>query len=61
MTDRTGVIYEGRENLNWIKEEYGDIPIYITENGVGLTDPKLEDTDRIFYHKTYINEALKGM
>ncbi|XP_008058972.1 lactase-phlorizin hydrolase [Carlito syrichta] len=49
-----------RRLLNWIKEEYGDIPIYITENGAGLTNPKLEDTDRIFYHKTYINEALKA-
>uniref|UniRef100_A0A8D0WUP7 beta-glucosidase n=1 Tax=Sus scrofa TaxID=9823 RepID=A0A8D0WUP7_PIG len=49
-----------RRLLNWIKEEYGDIPIYITENGVGLTDPGVEDTDRIFYHKTYINEALKA-
>ncbi|XP_034510379.1 lactase-phlorizin hydrolase isoform X2 [Ailuropoda melanoleuca] len=49
-----------RRLLSWIKEEYGDIPIYITENGVGLTNPKVEDTDRIFYHKTYINEALKA-
>ncbi|CAO2636699.1 Lactase/phlorizin hydrolase, partial [Lemmus lemmus] len=49
-----------RRLLNWIKEEYGDIPIYITENGHGLNDPSLDDTDRIFYHKTYINEALKG-
>ncbi|XP_004403603.1 PREDICTED: lactase-phlorizin hydrolase [Odobenus rosmarus divergens] len=49
-----------RRLLNWIKEEYGDIPIYITENGVGLSNPKVEDTDRIFYHKTYINEALKA-
>ncbi|XP_033716115.1 lactase/phlorizin hydrolase isoform X4 [Tursiops truncatus] len=49
-----------RRLLNWIKEEYGDVPIYITENGAGLTDPKVEDTNRIFYHKTYINEALKA-
>ncbi|XP_057626305.1 lactase/phlorizin hydrolase-like [Chionomys nivalis] len=49
-----------RRLLNWIKEEYGDIPIYITENGHGLYDPSLDDTDRIFYHKTYINEALKA-
>ncbi|XP_005573098.3 lactase/phlorizin hydrolase [Macaca fascicularis] len=49
-----------RRLLNWIKEEYGDIPIYITENGVGLTNPNAEDTSRIFYHKTYINEALKA-
>lgn len=49
-----------RRLLNWIKEEYGDIPIYITENGHGLNSPTLDDTQRIFYHKTYINEALKG-
>ncbi|XP_006834640.1 PREDICTED: lactase-phlorizin hydrolase [Chrysochloris asiatica] len=49
-----------RRLLNWVKEEYGDVPIYVTENGVGLTNPKMEDTDRIFYHKTYINEALKA-
>ncbi|XP_042539458.1 lactase-phlorizin hydrolase [Dipodomys spectabilis] len=49
-----------RRLLNWIKEEYGEIPIYITENGVGLEDPKVDDTDRIFFHKTYINEALKA-
>ncbi|CAO2636694.1 Lactase/phlorizin hydrolase [Lemmus lemmus] len=49
-----------RRLLNWIKEEYGDIPIYITENGHGLNSPTLDDTQRIFYHKTYINEALKA-
>eukprot|EP00069_Balaena_mysticetus_P017326 bmy_10550T0 len=49
-----------RRLLNWIKEEYGGVPIYITENGAGLKDPKVEDTNRIFYHKTYINEALKA-
>ncbi|XP_026635570.1 lactase-phlorizin hydrolase [Microtus ochrogaster] len=49
-----------RRLLNWIKEEYGNVPIYITENGHGLYGPSLDDTDRIFYHKTYINEALKA-
>ncbi|KAF6361654.1 lactase [Rhinolophus ferrumequinum] len=49
-----------RRLLNWIKAEYGDFPIYITENGAGLTNPNVEDTERIFYHKTYINEALKA-
>ncbi|XP_012581092.1 PREDICTED: lactase-phlorizin hydrolase [Condylura cristata] len=49
-----------RRLLNWIKAEYGDIPIYITDNGVGLTNPQVRDTERIFYHKTYINEALKA-
>ncbi|KAL1775207.1 Lactase-phlorizin hydrolase, partial [Sigmodon hispidus] len=49
-----------RRLLNWIKEEYGNIPIYITENGQGLNKPTLDDTERIFYLKTYINEALKA-
>ncbi|XP_021504301.1 lactase/phlorizin hydrolase [Meriones unguiculatus] len=49
-----------RRLLNWIKEEYGSIPIYITENGQGLENPTLDDWERIFYHKTYINEALKA-
>lgn len=50
-----------RRLLNWIKEEYGDIPIYVTENGAGFETSEIEDIRRIFYFKTYINEALKGM
>ncbi|KAG9349160.1 hypothetical protein JZ751_029483 [Albula glossodonta] len=50
-----------RRLLNWIKEEYGDPEIYVTENGVA-TDSKttVDDTDRIFFLKTYIDEALKA-
>ena len=48
-----------RRLLNWIKEEYGDPEIYITENGVA-TDDNVDDTERVFYYKTYIDEALKG-
>lgn len=55
------VAFGMRRLLNWIKEEYGDIPIYITENGAGLSNSRLQDIERIFYYKTYINEALKGM
>ncbi|KAK6484922.1 lactase-phlorizin hydrolase-like [Huso huso] len=50
-----------RRLLNWIKEEYGDPEIYITENGVGTdADTTVSDIDRIFFYKTYINEALKA-
>ncbi|XP_071978348.1 lactase/phlorizin hydrolase isoform X1 [Engystomops pustulosus] len=50
-----------RRLLNWVKEEYGDVPIYITENGVPMDrHPNFDDTDRIFYHKTYIDEVLKA-
>lgn len=51
-----------RRLLNWIKEEYGNPPIYITENGVGIkTTSDVDDTSRVFYYKTHIDEALKGM
>ncbi|XP_019410207.1 PREDICTED: lactase-phlorizin hydrolase [Crocodylus porosus] len=50
-----------RRLLNWIKEEYENPPIYITENGVGIkATPDVDDTNRIFYYKTYIDEALKA-
>ncbi|XP_058248893.1 lactase/phlorizin hydrolase [Hemibagrus wyckioides] len=50
-----------RRLLNWIKEEYGDPDIYITENGVATdTRTTVDDTDRIFFLKTYIDEALKA-
>ncbi|NXA13550.1 LPH hydrolase, partial [Sapayoa aenigma] len=50
-----------RRVLNWIKEEYGNPPIYIIENGVGIkTKSDVDDNARIFYYKTYIDEALKA-
>ncbi|XP_078407434.1 lactase/phlorizin hydrolase-like [Cetorhinus maximus] len=50
-----------RRLLNWIKEEYNNPPIYITGNGVATKPTStVDDTDRIFYYKTYINEALKA-
>ncbi|KFP41948.1 Lactase-phlorizin hydrolase, partial [Chlamydotis macqueenii] len=51
-----------RRLLNWIKEEYGNPPIYIIENGVGIkTKLDVDDNSRIFYYKTYIDEALKAV
>lgn len=50
-----------RKLLRWIKEEYNNPPIYVTENGIserGAVD--FNDTWRIHYHRNYINEALKG-
>ncbi|XP_026635645.1 lactase-phlorizin hydrolase-like [Microtus ochrogaster] len=50
-----------RRILNWLKEEYNNPPIYVTENGVSRRgDPELNDTDRIYYLRSYINEALKA-
>eukprot|EP00079_Xenopus_tropicalis_P017525 XP_004917683.1 PREDICTED: lactase-phlorizin hydrolase-like [Xenopus tropicalis] len=51
-----------RRLLNWVKEEYENVPIYITENGVTIsTATEFDDNNRIFYYKTYIDEALKAI
>ncbi|XP_061089948.1 lactase/phlorizin hydrolase [Conger conger] len=50
-----------RRLLNWIKEEYNDPEIYITENGVATNiKTTVDDTERMFFYKTYIDEALKA-
>lgn len=62
VKDQKAVAWGLRRLLNWIKHEYADPEIYITENGVSTsTRITVDDTDRIFYLKTYIDEALKGM
>ncbi|NXC54898.1 LPH hydrolase, partial [Aleadryas rufinucha] len=61
LTDHRAVAWGLRRLLNWIKEEYGNPPIYIIENGVGIKRKSdVDDNARIFYHKTYIDEALKA-
>ncbi|XP_063285463.1 lactase/phlorizin hydrolase-like [Pelobates fuscus] len=61
LADHRAVAWGLRRLLNWIKEEYEDVPIYITENGVATPrEPEYDDTERIFYYKTYIDEALKA-
>lgn len=62
VNEQKAVAWGLRRLLSWLKEEYGDPEIYITENGVATgTDITVDDTDRIFFLKTYIDEALKGM
>lgn len=48
--------------LNFIKDEYGNPPIYVTKNGVserGQVD--LNDIHRSYYYQNYVNQGLKGM
>jgi lactase-phlorizin hydrolase len=47
--------------LNWIKNHYGMVPIYITENGISDRNGTLEDNHRIYYYKFYLNNILKGL
>uniref|UniRef100_A0A803T6E3 Lactase n=1 Tax=Anolis carolinensis TaxID=28377 RepID=A0A803T6E3_ANOCA len=51
-----------RKLLKWIKEEYNNPPIYVTENGISeRVDESLNDPWRTHYLKNYINEALKAI
>ncbi|KAG1945169.1 lactase-phlorizin hydrolase-like isoform X1 [Pimephales promelas] len=61
VNEQKAVAWGLRRLLNWLKEEYGDPEIYITENGVATgTAITVDDTDRIFFLKTYVDEALKA-
>ena len=48
-----------RNLLKWIKRSYGDVPIYITENGFG-DNGTLKDTGRVSFYREYINNVMKG-
>lgn len=49
-----------RKLLHWIADRYDNPPIYITENGCAFDDQvidgKVNDTDRIDFFKSYLNE-----
>lgn len=48
-----------RKILVWAKEHFNNPPIFITESG-RPSEAGLEDPERIYYLKYYINEVLKG-
>ncbi|KAG7282274.1 hypothetical protein CRUP_033801, partial [Coryphaenoides rupestris] len=61
ISKQRAVAWGLRRLLIWIKEEYGDPEIYITDNGVATdTNTTVDDTNRFFFYKTYIDEALKA-
>lgn len=35
------------DTLAWVKKRYGDIPMYITENGAAFFDPPVAENDRV--------------
>ncbi|HJX28234.1 MAG TPA: GH1 family beta-glucosidase [Thermoanaerobaculia bacterium] len=53
--------------LTWIKENYGDIPLYVTENGAAFYDPpsvegdELSDPLRVDYFRTHLRAAREAM
>ena len=49
-----------RKLLGYIKDNYGNPPVMITENGMSETGEDLQDQDRIAFYNDYINNVLKG-
>ncbi|XP_020150990.1 beta-glucosidase 2 [Aegilops tauschii subsp. strangulata] len=47
--------------LEYLKETYGNLPIYVQENGMGSADDSLDDTGRIGYLSSYMGSTLKAM
>ncbi|XP_034971334.1 klotho [Zootoca vivipara] len=58
---RTPVVPWGlRKLLAWVKDKYGDTPIYILASGIDDGQKLDRDKLRIYYMERYINEALKA-
>jgi beta-glucosidase len=55
------------EVLTWIKHRYGDIPLYITENGSAFADPpsaidgSINDPLRVAYLDSHLKAARKAI
>jgi len=49
-----------RRALAWASNEYGQPDIYVTENGYSDRLGNLDDLQRIYYYKHYINQVLKA-
>ena len=56
-----------RETLVWVKERYGDVPIYVTENGAAYDDPPpvadgvVEDPLRADYLRRHLEAAAAAI
>ncbi|XP_052743241.1 myrosinase 1 [Bicyclus anynana] len=47
-----------RKELNWLKEQYGDIDFFITENGYSTTAYNLADYERVKYMRDHLEQML---
>ncbi|XP_010785593.1 klotho [Notothenia coriiceps] len=60
MSPRPVVPWGLRKALNWVREHYCDVPVYVMANGVQEDPARFKDSLRVYYLYNYINEALKG-
>ena len=55
------------ETLLWVKRRYGDIPLYVTENGAAFFDPptatkgRIEDALRVDYLREHIGAVREAI
>jgi beta-glucosidase len=55
------------DTLEWVKARYGDIPLYVTENGAAFYDPPtpedgtVEDPLRVGYYRAHLRAAHAAM
>ncbi|XP_062550643.1 myrosinase 1-like [Armigeres subalbatus] len=54
------VPYGLQKLLVWIKEQYNNPPVFVTENGVG-TEAGTVDTQRVDYYNGYMNAVLDAL
>jgi len=50
-----------RSLVGWVKESFGAVPQYITENGTSDNLGNLDDLARIYVYKHYINQLLRAV
>ncbi|XP_033996393.1 klotho [Trematomus bernacchii] len=60
MSPRPVVPWGLRKALNWVREHYCDVPVYVMANGVQEDPAHFKDSLRVYYLYNYINEALKA-
>jgi beta-glucosidase len=55
------------EVLLWVRDRYGDIPLYVTENGAAFADPptpkngRVQDPLRVDYLRDHLRAALRAI
>lgn len=46
-----------RRQINWLKQQYGDVEILITESGYCDAEDTIDD-DRVEYYKEYLKQVI---
>ena len=48
-----------RYMLRWLKNKFGDLEFFITENGYADTDPAMRDIKRVLYYKDHLEQVTR--